>query len=172
MTKQFTQDLINKTIDKLLKQDISIMFTRQATYLYLMKIDNYEKKELYNKIKERAKIHHLNFNTGVLSKELSVANLCREYWLKYFNHIIIDDKNTDKIIKDIAKIMINNNLTYNKLQNLIINNTGDKKTSKNISYQDVMQFLEVATQGELKKLQTFINSRLVDDKKDKIKKVA
>lgn len=161
----FTFDVVNKTIDKLLRHDITIMFERQATYLYLLKLDNLDKKDLYNRIKERAAIHHLNFNSGVLSKELSVANLCREHWAKYFNNIQVTDKTTDKNIKDIAKIMIDNNLTYNKLKNLIVNNPANKNTVKKASYESVMLFLEVATDTELKQLKTFIESRLTNDKK-------
>lgn len=168
----FTFDVVNKTIDKLLKHDISIMFERQATYLYLLKLDNLDKKDLYNIIKERATIHHLNFNSGILSKELGVANLCREHWVKYFNNIQVTDKTTDKNIKDIAKIMIDNNLTYNKLKDLIVNNPVNKNTVKKASYESVMLFLEVATDTELKQLKTFIESRLNTEKDKKVKKAA
>lgn len=169
MKNTFTFDLVNKTIDNMLKQDISIMFTRQATYLYLVKLDNFDKKSLYNRIKERAKIHHLNFNAGVLSKELSVVMLCNEYWNKYFSNVEITESASD-CIKKIAAIMKENNLTYNKLKNLIVSNPAKTEKTKTITLQDVKVFLQSCNDRELKDLKLFIDSLSVTDKEgNKIK---
>lgn len=164
----FTFDLVNKTIDNMLKQDISIMFIRQATYLYLVKLDNFDKKSLYNRIKERAKIHHLNFNAGVLSKELSVTMLCSQHWNKYFNNVEITEASA-VCIKKIAGIMKENNLTYNKLKNLIVSNSASQQKTKTITLQDVKTFLQSCNDKEIKELRLFIDSLSVTDKTSKIK---
>lgn len=168
MKNTFTFDLVNKTIDNMLKQDITIMFIRQATYLYLVKLDNFDKKSLYNRIKERAKIHHLNFNAGVLSKELSVTMLCNQHWNKYFNDVEVTEASA-ACIKKIASIMKNNNLTYNKMKNLIVSNTTKTERTKTITLQDVKTFLQSCNDKELKNLRLFIDSLSVTDKTSKKK---
>lgn len=166
-TNILNEDITIALIDTVLEQSHSIMFTRQATYYFIMKLNGYNKKDVQYFVKKRAKQAGVDLNRGVLSRESSVAEYAIINLHHLFTNIKIDKKDFDNCIKKIANIMVNNDIKYNALKNKIVEkkeesenkilqeseNAGDSQESKSITnLEAVIKFIENTTQENRLKL--------------------
>lgn len=113
-------DVTNALIDTILEQTYSIMFTRQATYYFIMKLNGYNAKDMYKEVKHRAKLAGVDINGGVLSRETRVAEYAIINLNKLFTSIKLDKNKAESCIKEIAKIMSKNDIKYNALKDKLV----------------------------------------------------
>jgi hypothetical protein len=128
-------DLTNVLVDNILESTASIMYIRQATYFYLIKLNGWSRADLNRYIRNRAKLCKVDLNRGVLSKESAVADYCITQKSTLFNKvdILTDKKESFNVIKKIADIMRNNQLKYNSLKDIL---TDKKESSKEESSEE------------------------------------
>lgn len=107
----------NQLIDSVLEKSFSIMFERQAVYFYLMKRNAWTRDLLLKEIRNRAKQAKIDINSGVLTKESKVAEYALNKKPELFLDIDFQPENYKKAIHDICKIMVENNIKYNALEN-------------------------------------------------------
>lgn len=71
----FSKDEAKTLIDSIVVSSVSIQYTRQAVYYYLLKSGEYTTKTLAAYVKQRAtlKSNTNDFNRGVMIKEIAVA---------------------------------------------------------------------------------------------------
>lgn len=160
-------DVTNALIDTVLEQTNSIMFTRQATYYFIMKLNGYNSKIMQKEVKFRAKQAKVDFNRGVLSREVRVAEYAILNLHHLFANVKLEKKDFHKVICEIASIMNNNDIKYNTLKDKLVEkkeeseekipqeseNAGDSQESKSItSLEAVIDFIENTTQENRLKL--------------------
>lgn len=177
-------DLTNILIDNVLEQSASLMFIRQATYFYLLKLNGWTRKDLNFFIRKRAESSKVDLNRGVLSKESAVADYCITQKSVLFNKVkILTDKDKSlQVIKQIANIMVNNNLKYNALKDSLVDKKesskaeSDKAESSKVDLNAVIQYLKQADSQALTLIIATAESMLKDkkesSKKQKSKKAA
>lgn len=181
-------DLTNILVDNILESTASIMYIRQATYFYLIKLNGWTRVDLNKYIRNRAKLCKVDLNRGVLSKESAVADYCITQKSVLFNkvNILTDKKESFNVIKKIANIMESNQLKYNSLKDIL---TDKKESSKeesskeesskaeSISLNSVIKYLKQADSQALTLIIATAESILKDkqvesSKKQKSKKAA
>lgn len=165
-------DISVALIDKTLIDSHSIMYTRQATYLYLMKLTGVDLKTLRKQILWRAKLGNIEVNRGVLNKESDVANVCLIEKAILFNKVDFSKKNPAESIKIIANIMVNNKLSYTYLKKEGYFNGESSKEKKQdnkvestesksiTSLQAVIDFIENTTQENRLKLADILTAAI------------
>lgn len=178
-------DLTNILIDNILEQSASLMFIRQATYFYLLKLNGWSRKDLNFFIRKRAESAKVDLNRGVLSKESAVADFCIMHKASLFAKVkILTNKDKSlQVIKQIANIMVNNNLKYNALKDSLVDKKesskveSDKTESNKVDLNAVIQYLKQADSQALTLIIATAESMLKDKqaesgKKQKSKKAA
>lgn len=107
----FSKDEAKTLIDSIVVSSVSIQYTRQAVYYYLLKSGEYTTKTLAAYVKQRAtlKSNTNDFNRGVMIKEISVSQKALD----------------DKLIKGLPKAAD---------VNTWINNCADYMQKHSISY--------------------------------------
>lgn len=113
-------DVTNALIDTILEQSYSIMFTRQATYYFIMKLNGYSAKDMLKEVKHRAKLAGVDVNSGVLSRETRVADYAIINLHNLFASVKLDKNKAESCIKEIAKIMADNDIKYNALKDKLV----------------------------------------------------
>ena len=168
-------DLTNILVDNILESTASIMYIRQATYFYLLKLNGWTRVDLNKYIRNRAKLCKVDLNRGVLSKESAVADYCIMQKSVLFNkvNILTDKKESFNVIKKIADIMQANQLKYNNLKDIL---TDKKESSKeesskeeSISLNSVIKYIKQADSQALTLIIATAESML-EDKKESSKK--
>lgn len=181
-------DLTNILVDNILESTASIMYIRQATYFYLLKLNGWTRVDLSKYIRNRAKLCKVDLNRGVLSKESAVADYCITQKSVLFSkvNILTDKKESFNVIKKIADIMQANQLKYNSLKDIL---TDKKESSKeesskeesskeeSISLNSVIKYIKQADSQALTLIIATAESMLKDkqiesSKKQKSKKAA
>lgn len=180
-------DLTNVLVDNILESTASIMYIRQATYFYLLKLNGWTRADLNKYIHNRAKLCKVDLNRGVLSKESAVADYCITQKSTLFNKvdILTDKKESFKVIKKIADIMQANQLKYNSLKDILTDKkeSGKEESSKeesskeeSISLNSVIKYIKQADSQALTLIIATAESMLQDkkesSKKQKSKKAA
>ena len=115
-------DLTSVLIDKTLQESASIMYIRQATYFYLLKLNGWTRGDLHKAIKQRASVTNTPYNKGVLVKESAVALYAIENLTTLFNKVKITKNNFESVISILAVIMTKNNVSYNYLKDKLKKN--------------------------------------------------
>lgn len=177
MTKQSTKQAINSVnkttkldidltsvlIDKTLTESASIMYIRQATYYYLLRLNGWSRKDLHKAIKQRAEVNATPYNKGVLVKESQVSLYCIEKQAALFSSVKISKTNFESIISKIAVIMQKNKLSFSYLKDILKQKTDstesegesegdsaesnvDKKVKTDIDFESVVEFIKNTTQ--------------------------
>lgn len=175
-------DLTNVLIDNVLEQSASLMFIRQATYFYLLKLNGWTRKDLNFFIRKRAESANVDLNRGVLSKESAVADYCITQKSVLFNkvNILTDKKESFNVIKKIADIMQANQLKYNALKDSLVDKKesskaesdkaeSDKAESNKVDLNAVIQYLKQADSQALNLIIATAES-ILQDKKESSKK--
>lgn len=175
-TSTLNNDITISLIDTTLEQTFSIMYNRQATYFYLMKLNGWDKKELQKTIKARAKLCNVDLNRGVLSRESSVAEYAIDKMFLLFKDITIN-KDFNKCIHDIANIMISNDIKYNSLKDRLVNKKADNESGSmipqesvktadsqesevnTITLKQVLKFIEKASDKDIKTILKVVNAK-------------
>lgn len=156
-------DLTSVLIDKTLTESASIMYLRQATYYYLLKLNGWSRKDLHKAIKQRAEVNATPYNKGVLVKESQVALYCIEKQAGLFSSVKISKNNFESIINKIAIIMQKNKLSFTYLKDILKQKTDstesegesegdstesnvDKKVKTDIDFESVVEFIKNTTQ--------------------------
>lgn len=139
------QDITNNLIDVILSQSASIMYHRQATYFYLIKVNGWTRTELHKAIKTRAESQGLPYNKGVTQKESLVAEYAILKLKRYFTSVTIDKKNPESTINIMADIMQKNKIAYNYLKDKLVKNPKDsqKEESQDSQKEEVQEVQEV-----------------------------
>lgn len=171
-TNVLNEDVTTALIDTVLEQTHSIMYMRQATYFFIMKLNGYNKKDVQFFVKKRAKEAGIDLNRGVLSRESSVAEYAIINLNSLFTDVKIDKKQAESCIKKIAGIMSTNDIKYNALKDKLVQpkaesadsipqesdsqeseNSVDSQESKTItSFEAVVKFIQSTTQENRLKL--------------------
>lgn len=169
-TNVLNEDVTTALIDTVLEQSHSIMYIRQATYYFIMKLNGYNKKDVQYFVKKRAKEAGIDLNRGVLSRESSVAEYAIINLNSLFTSVKIDKKQAESCIKKIAGIMSTNDIKYNALKDKLVQdkkpesadsipqestqeNSADSQESKTItSFEAVVKFIQSTTQENRLKL--------------------
>ena len=158
-------DLTSALIDKTLTESASIMYIRQATYYYLLKLNGWSRKDLHKAIKQRAEINSTPYNKGVLVKESQIALYCIEKQGALFSSVKISKNNFESIISKIAIIMQKNKLSFSYLKDILkqqkdstesegesegdsTESNVDKKVKSSVDFDSVVEFIKNATQDE------------------------
>lgn len=156
-------DITSALIDKTLTESASIMYIRQATYYYLLKLNGWSRKDLHKAIKQRAEINATPYNKGVLVKESQVALYCIEKQAALFSSVKISKNNFESIISKIAIIMQKNKLSFSYLKDILKQKTDstesegesegdstesnvDKKVKSTLDFDSVVEFIKNTTQ--------------------------
>lgn len=123
-------DLTNALIDNVLESTASIMYIRQATYFYLIKLNGWNLKELRFYIRERAKKASVDLSRGVFNKETQVSDYCitQKSGLFVSLEYNTNKKESMQTIKKIANIMQNNKLSYAYLKDVLTEKNPDSNT--------------------------------------------
>jgi hypothetical protein len=170
-------DVTNALIDTILEQSYSIMFTRQATYYFIMKLNGYSAKDMYKEVKHRAKLAGIDVNGGVLSRETRVADYAIINLNNLFTSVKLDKNKAESCIKEIAKIMADNDIKYNALQDKIVtkkpesadsipqeSNSQESKTTQKqtqgTTLESVIDFINNTTQENRLKLADVLASAI------------
>ena len=150
-------DLTNILVDNILESTASIMYIRQATYFYLLKLNGWTRVDLNKYIRNRAKLCKVDLNRGVLSKESAVADYCIMQKSVLFNkvNILTDKKESFNVIKKIADIMQANQLKYNNLKDIL---TDKKESSKEESSKEESSKEESSKEESSKEESISLNS--------------
>lgn len=180
-------DLTNALIDNVLESTASIMYIRQATYFYLLKLNGWSLKELRFYIRERAKKASVDLSRGVFNKETQVSDYCitQKSGLFVSLEYNTNKKESMQTIKKIANIMQNNKLSYSYLKAVLIEKNPDSNTefsevsesaesaesdkNKNLSLDSVLNYIKTCN---IKKLNLIISTAesMLQDKKESSKK--
>ena len=126
-------DVTNAILETVLTQTASIMYTRQATYYYLLILNGWTRTNLHKAIKQRAESLSLPYNKGVLVKESLIADYAISNLNKLFTSVKISKKNPESVINKIADIMQKNKIAYNYLKDKLVKNpkeSTDKQESQ------------------------------------------
>lgn len=158
-------DLNNTLLDAILSQSASIMYTRQATYYFLLKVNSWNRSELHKAIKARAESQCLPYNKGVTQKESSIAEYAILKLKRYFTNVTIDKKNPEKTIESIADIMQKNKIAYNYLKDKLVKNPKDsqKEESQDSQKEEVQEVQEVKEVLTLDSVIDFIKNASQED---------
>lgn len=132
-------DVTNALIDTILEQTYSIMFTRQATYYFIMKLNGYSAKDMLKEVKHRAKLAGVDVNSGVLSRETRVADYAIINLHNLFTSIKLDKNKAESCIKEIAKIMADNDIKYNALKDKLVTKKPEDESSDSIPQESKNQ---------------------------------
>ena len=175
-------NLTNVLVDNILESTASIMYIRQSTYFYLLKLNGWTRADLNKYIRNRANLCKVDLNRGVLSKESAVAEYCMTQKSVLFNKvdILTDKKESFKVIKKIADIMQENQLKYNSLKDILTDKKESGKNESNkeestkeesISLNSIIKYIKQADSQALTLIIATAESML-QDKKQKSKKAA
>ena len=154
-------DVTNALIDTILEQTYSIMFTRQATYYFIMKLNGYDSKNMYKEVKHRAKLAGVDINGGVLSRETRVADYAIINLHNLFTSVKFDINKAESCIKAIAKIMADNDIKYNALKDKLVqpkNESADSIPQESDSQESDSQESETTQKTTLESVIEFINN--------------
>lgn len=167
-TNVLNEDVTTALIDTVLEESRSIMYIRQATYYFIMKLNGYNKKDVQFFVKKRAKQAGVDLNRGVLSRESSVAEYAIINLNNLFTSVKIDKKQAESCIKKIAGIMSTNDIKYNALKDKLVqdkkpesadsipqesDSQESKATQESItSFEAVVKFIQNTTQENRLKL--------------------
>lgn len=180
-------DYTSVLIDKTLQESASIMYIRQATYYFLLRLNGWTRTDLHKAIKTRSQVTSTPYNKGVLVKESAVALYCMEKESSVFSGVKINKKDFEKVINKIALLMEKNKLSYNYLKDKIKQQnpkeseaeaqdsaeseaeTQDSKESTLTSLQAVIDFINNTTQENRLKIADVLASAI---KQNAIKKAA
>lgn len=132
-------DITTSLIDKTLIDSASVMYTRQAVYYYLLKLNGFKVTDLRKAIMQRAKIQDININRGVLVRESDVANICLVEKSAIFAKVKINKRTPAESIAKIAKLMSDNKLSFTYLQKEGFFKKKEKQADSTESTQDKKQ---------------------------------
>ena len=136
-------------VTKLLQDSTSVMYNRQASYYFLMKLNNWSRTDLHKAIKNKAESLKLPYNKGVTQKESAVVQYIFDNKNILFKDIEISKTGYNKIIKEIALIMQKNNLSYTYLKKYIVKNPKDSTTQgKQAGNDKTEESTDSTTQGK------------------------
>lgn len=190
-TTKLNIDLTSVLIDKTLQESASIMYIRQATYYFLLKLNGWTRSDLHKEVKQRSQVLNIPYNKGVIVKESAVALYALDNLTSLFNKVTINKKNFESCIDKIALIMQKNKIAYNYLKDKLQNKNpkesaesqkvdsqesaeSQKVEIKEVDFESVVTFIKTTTQENRLKLCDILDSaiRAAVDKKQKSKKAA
>ena len=136
----FSKDEVKTLIDSIVVSSVSIQYTRQAVYYYLLKSGEYTTKTLAAYVKQRAtlKTNTKDFSRGAMIKEIATAQAAIE------NNLIrgVKAATTKALINAIADYMQKHSISYYFL-------FGEKqkranKKSAALKIDDVIEYIKSA----------------------------
>jgi hypothetical protein len=152
----FSKDEAKTLIDSIVVSSVSIQYTRQAVYYYLLKSGEYTTKTLAAYVKQRAtlKSNTNDFNRGVMIKEIATAQAALE------NKLIrgVKAATTNALIDAIADYMQKHSISYYFL-------FGEKqkranKKSAALKIDDIIEYIKSADTKALELIKSAAESAL------------
>lgn len=150
-------DYTSVLIDKTLQESASIMYIRQATYYFLLRLNGWTRTDLHKAIKTRSQVTSVPYNKGVLVKESAVALYCMKKESIVFSEIKINKKDFEKVINNIALLMEKNKLSYNYLKDKIKQQNPKESESKKQDSAESESEKQDSKESTLTSLQAVIN---------------